>query len=376
VVHLNNAGSALMPAPVLEAIEDHLRLESRAGGYEAAEQVAPLIADAYEDVGRLIGAGRRNVAVVENATAAFALALSAFDFAPGDAILTTRNDYISNQLMYLSLARRQGVDVVRAEEALEGGVDAQSVREILRRRPVKLVAVTWVPTNSGLVQPVTEVGDECEAAGVAYLVDACQAVGQIPIDVSRLRCDFLSATARKFLRGPRGIGFLYVSDRALADGRAPLYVDMRGAGWVAADDYRLAGDATRFENWEFAYALLLGLGEAARYALAVGVEEAGRRALELAAYTRERLGALDGMRVLDRGARLCAIVTAQVGALDAREVVAELRGWGINTSATTRDVALLDMDAKGASSAVRISPHYYNTRQEIDIAVGALRGLV
>jgi selenocysteine lyase/cysteine desulfurase len=376
LVHLNNAGAALMPVPVLEAIEDHLRLESRAGGYEAAEQMAPLVADAYEDVGRLIGAGGRNVAVVENATAAFALALSAFDFGPGDAILTTRNDYISNQLMYLSLARRQGVEVVRAEDAPEGGVDVQSVREILRRRPVKLVAVTWVPTNSGLVQPVTEVGDECEAAGVAYLVDACQAVGQIPIDVSRLRCDFLSATARKFLRGPRGIGFLYVSDRALAEGRAPLYVDMRGAGWVAADDYRLAGDATRFESWEFAYALLLGLGEAARYALGVGVEEAGRRAGELAAYARERLGAIDGMRVLDRGPRLCAIVSAQVGGLDARDVVAELRGWGINTSATTRDVALLDMDARGVSSAVRISPHYYNTRQEIDIAVGALRGLV
>src|SRR5512141_350327 len=175
LVHLNNAGASLMPAPVVDAIETHLRLESSCGGYEAAAQLAPLIADAYDDLGRLVGASGANMAVVANATAGFALALSAFDFRPGDTILTTRNDYVSNQIMYLSLARRLGVEIVRAEEAPEGGVDPQSVREILRRRRISLVAVTWIPTNSGLVQPVAEVGDECEAAGVAYLVDACQA---------------------------------------------------------------------------------------------------------------------------------------------------------------------------------------------------------
>ncbi len=375
VVHLNNAGASLMPTPVLDAIQEHLSAEARYGGYEAAGDAAPLIADAYEDVGRLLGAAARNIALVENATAAFAQALSAFDFRPGDVLLTTRNDYISNQLMYLSLARRRGLEVMRAEDLPEGGVDPESVRAILRAVRVQLVAVTWVPTNSGLVQQVEEVGRVCDEAGVPYLVDACQAVGQIPIDVARLRCDFLAATARKFLRGPRGIGFLYVSDRALAQGRAPLYVDMRGARWTGPDEYALAEDATRFENWEFAYALVLGLGEAARYALGVGVEEAGRRAGELASYARERLAALEGIRVLDRGARLCAIVTAEVAGMDAEQVVRELRDWGINTSATRREYAVIDMDEKHAASAVRISPHYFNTRQEIDTAVSALRGL-
>lgn len=375
LVHLNNAGASLMPLPVLAAIQEHLTRESRCGGYEAEAEVGDAIAETYKDVARLIGAEARNVAIVENATVAAAQALSAFDFRPGDVILTTRNDYISHQLMYLSLAKRQGVEVVRAEDGPDGGVDPESVRRLLGSRPVKLVTVTWVPTNSGLVQPVEAVGEICRAAGVPYLVDACQAVGQMPVDVASLHCDFLAATARKFLRGPRGIGFLYVSDAALAAGRAPLYVDMRGARWLQADEYRLAEDATRFENWEFACALVLGLGAAARYALAIGLEEIQRRAWELAAYARERLAPLPGIRVLDRGPRLSALVTAEVEGMDAGDVVRELHEWGINTTATRREWAVIDMDAKHATSAVRISPHYFNTRQEVDTAVMALKGL-
>jgi len=313
---------------------------------------------------------------VENATTAIAQALSSFDLRPGDRIVTSRGDYVSNQIMYLSLARRLGVEVVRAADLPEGGVDPQSVREILRQKPATLVALTWVPTNSGLVQPAEDVGAVCAEAGVPYLLDACQAVGQLPVDVQRLRCDFLGATARKFLRGPRGIGFMYVSDAALARGRAPLYVDMRGAHWVAPDEYALVEDARRFENWEFADALRLGMGEAVRYALEVGIEEGGRRAAELAAHARRRMGDVEGIRVLDRGARLCAIVTAEVAGMRAEDVVLELREWGINTSATTRADALLDMDEKGVASAVRISPHYYNTEKEVDTAVHALEGLV
>src|SRR5206468_9004865 len=167
----------------------------------------------------------------------------AFDFKQVDVIVTTRNDYISNQLAYLSLAKRHGVEVRRAEDLDSGEVDPQSVRDLLRDSKVRLLAVTWVPTNSGLIQPVELLGKIAEEARVPYLVDACQAVGQLPIDVSGLRCDFLSATARKFPRGPRGIGFLYIADRLLERGAAPLYIDMRGASWATADSYELAPDA-------------------------------------------------------------------------------------------------------------------------------------
>lgn len=373
LVHLNNAGAALMPTPVVDAIRAHLDLEVELGGYEAADAAADRIARTYDDVARLVGARPPNIAVVENATVGFAQALSAFDFRPGDVILTSRNDYVSNQLMYLSLAGRLGIEVIRAEDAPEGGVDPESVRRLIRSRRPKLVALTWVPTNSGLVQPVEAVGEICTEEGVPYLIDACQTVGQIPIDVERLHCDYLSATARKFLRGPRGVGFLYVSDRMLEDGRHPLYVDLRGARWIAADAFSVAPDARRYENWEFAYALVIGMGEAARYALDVGIDEAGRRAAGLAARFRELVAGEPGLRVLDRGPELCAIATVEVAGLEAREVVARLRERRINTSAAVRAEAVLDMDGKGAASAVRVSPHYYNTEDEIARAAEALR---
>jgi selenocysteine lyase/cysteine desulfurase len=376
LVHLNNAGAALVPRAVRDAIDAHLDLEEQLGGYEAAEAQSARLQETYEGVARLLGARARNIAVVQNSTVAYAQAISAFDFEPGDVVLTSRSDYASNQIMFLSLARRRGVEVVRAPDAAEGGVDPEAVRRLVSRRRPALVALTWVPTNSGLVQPVEAVGRICQEAGVPYLVDACQVVGQMPIDVQRLGCDYLAAAARKFLRGPRGVGFLYVSDQRLEAGAHPLLVDMHGATWVEADAFDLTPDARRFESWEFAYALVLGLGAAAAYALDVGLDTARDRARELAAYARTRLAMLPGVRVLDRGPDLCAIVTAAVAGRDTKEIKLALRARGINTSSPEREDAVIDMDDKQASSALRISPHYYNTKEEIDTAVEALKEIV
>jgi selenocysteine lyase/cysteine desulfurase len=371
-IHLNNAGASLMPRPVIDAITDHLKLEGMMGGYEAADRVHDEVDDTYSAVATLVGAQARNIAIVENATVAFAQALSAFDFEPGDTLLTTRNDYISNQLMYLSLAERRGLEVIRAEDLSAGGVDPDSVRQLVRQHHPKLVAVTWVPTNSGLIQPVEPIGQICAEEGVPCLIDGCQAVGQMAVDVNRLQCDFLAATARKFLRGPRGAGFLYVSDRMLEGRKYPLLVDMQGARWIEADQFELVNSAHRFENWEFSYALLLGLRAAARYAMEIGLPRIEAMVGQLAAHARERLAALDGVRVLDRGERLCGIVTIEIAGQDAREVMKRLREEAINTSATLREFAVLDMDDKRALTALRISPHYYNTRRELDILASAL----
>jgi selenocysteine lyase/cysteine desulfurase len=370
-VHLNNAGAALQPRSVLAAVESHLRRETEIGGYEAAEEAAEAIQDCYADLGRVLGAAARNVAVVENATVAWAQALSAFDFEPGDRIVTTRVDYPSNQLMYLALARRRGVEVVRAADLPEGGVDPDSVRSLVRHPRCRLVALTWVPTNSGLVQDAQAVGEVCAESGVPYLIDACQAIGQLAVDVARLHCDYLAGSARKFLRGPRGIGFLYASDRALERGDYPLHLDMRGATWAEADDFRLAGSARRFENWEFSYALLLGMGAAARATLAAG-QEGRDRASALAAELRERLAAVPGVRVLDRGRERCALVTVAVDGWQATELKLRLRERGVNTSASRREDGVLDLDDKGVESVLRLSPHYYNTAAELETAAAAL----
>jgi selenocysteine lyase/cysteine desulfurase len=374
--HLNNAGAALAPRPVRAAIDAHLDLEDELGGYEAKEARAAEFAVAADDLGRMLGGRGRNVALSQNSTTAFASALAAFDFAAGDRILTSRADYASNQIMYLSLARRLGVEIVRAPDLAEGGVDPDAVRDLVRRRRPRLVALTWVPTNSGLVQAVGPVGAVCREAGVPYLIDACQAVGQMTVDAQALGCDYLSGTARKFLRGPRGIGFLYVSDKALAAGAHPLLVDMHGATWTDPDRFELAPDARRFESWEISYALVLGLGAAVRYALDVGLDTARDRCRALADYARARLAELPGVRVLDRGAERCAIVTVEPAGRPGAEIKLALRARGINTSSPDREDAVIDMDEKAVSSAVRISPHYYNTAAEIDRAVETMAELL
>ena len=370
-IHLNNAGASLPPAVVRDAVMAHLARESEIGGYEAADEAAERIQGAYDAVATLIGARPRNVAVVENATVAVAQALLAFDFHPGDVIVTSRADYVSSQLMYLSLSRRLGVVVRRAVDLPEGGVDPESVRALVTGGHCRLVTLSWIPTNSGLVQAAAAIGAVCRAAGVPFLIDACQAVGQVPVDVEALGCDYLAGTARKFLRGPRGVGFLYVSDAALARGDHPLLVDMRGAAWTSADAFQLFDGARRFENWEFSHALVLGLGAAARYATEVG--PAGmQRARTLAAQLRERLGQIPGVLPMDRGAERGAIVTVTTPGREPADLKQRLRARRINTSVSDRDDAVIDMDEKRVTSVLRFSPHYYNTEEELETAALAL----
>ncbi len=375
-VHLNNAGAALMPEPVVRTVREHFELETRIGGYEAEDARRGEIEAAYAAIAGLVGARPRNIAFAESATAAFAQALTSIPFRPGDAILTTRNDYVSNQLLFLSFERRLGVRVLRAPDVPEGGVDVDAVDEMLRRETPRAVCVTHIPTNSGLVQDVEGIGRVCRERDVLYVVDGCQSAGQMPVDVEAIGCDFYSATSRKFLRGPRGAGFLYVSDRALDLGLAPLAIDMHGAEWTDEDRYRLAGDAKRFETFESAWPVVLGMAEAARYAQALGLDAIEHRIRQLAERLRDSLRELPRVRVLDRGKKLCGIVSISVEGHDPRALMRTLRERGINTSAQGRPSALLDYDAKGIDASLRLSPHCYNTEAELDTAVDALRELI
>jgi len=376
VIHLNNAGAGLMPDPVLEVIAEHLDLEAQIGGYEAEAARHSEVQSVYDSVGTLIGADPQNVAITDNATGAFILALSAVPFAPGDVVLTTLNDYASNQIMFLSLASRFGIEVVRAPDEPTGGVNVRALEKLVHRKRPKLVAVTQVPTSSGLVQPVAEVGAICRERGIPYLVDACQSVGQMPVDVEEIGCDFLTATSRKFLRGPRGVGFLYVSDRALERDLEPLFPDMRGADWIDGDLYQPAPGARRFENFEAPVALVLGMGRAARYALDLGLEPIRESAWTLAESMRERLAEVGGVQVQDKGRERCAIVTLSTEGHNPLDLLRALRKEGINTSRTGREAAIFDFDDKGVDQVLRVSPHYYNTEEEIVAFIDALARLV
>jgi selenocysteine lyase/cysteine desulfurase len=376
VIHFNNAGCGLLPAPVLRAMVDHLHLEAAVGGYEASAARAAEVADFYAALAELLGTRPENIAFAGSATHAYSKALSAIDFRPDDTILTTRNDFISNQIAFLALRKRHGVRIVHAPDRPDGsGVDVEAMAALMRTHRPRLVAATHVPTNSGLVQPVAEIGRHCRELDLLYLVDACQSVGQYRLDVEEIGCDLLTATCRKFLRGPRGSGFLYVSDRVLRAGYEPLFVDMHGARWVAPGYYRPVDTAARFEEWEFPYSGVLGSAAAVRYALRVGLAPVERRTPALAARLRTQLAALPGVRTLDGGPAPAALVTFAIEGWQAGPFKAALDARGINSALSFREFAQYDFADKEVEWCLRLSPHYYNTEDEVDGVAAAVAEL-
>lgn len=372
-IHLNNAGAALPPLPVIQSMQEYLTLESEIGGYEAADLHAGDIAGYYDALAALLKTKRENIAYAGSATDAYARALSAIPFKAGDVILTTDNDYSSNQIAFLSLQKRCGVRVIRARESDAGGVDVADMEALIVVHHPVLVAVTHVPTNSGLVQNVEAIGQICRREGIWYLVDACQSVGQMDLDVAKIGCDFLSATMRKYLRGPRGAGFLFVSDRVLQDGLELLLPDMFGAIWTGPDTYAQQSDARRFEYWERSPALMLGCKEAALYALRLGLPWIEQRVNALAAYTRAQLDDIPGVRVLDMGEKLCGIVTVYAETWQPQSIMQSLQAENINCRISPLVAAQIDFSKKHVPWALRITPHYFNTEAEIDQTIAVCK---
>jgi cysteine desulfurase/selenocysteine lyase len=372
-IHLNNAGAALPPRPVVDAVIRHIELEATIGGYEAADRAAARCDAVYRSVARLIGAASDEIALVENATVAWDLGFYALAFAPGDRILTARAEYAANYVAYLQVARRTGAVIETIPDDGDGVLNPDALEAMIDPR-VKLISITWIPTNGGLVNPAAEVGRIARRHGIPYLLDACQAVGQVPVDVDVLGCDLLAATGRKFLRGPRGTGFLYVR-RALLERLEPPMIDHFAAQWVAPDRYVLRPDARRFETWENSYALRLGLGAAVDYALELGLEAIRDRAYALANRLRAGLSAIPGVVLHDLGRAPCAIVSFTVGGVESARVKRALAARTITVSTSDPDGTLLDSLARDLPVLVRASPHYYNSEVEIDAAIAAIREL-
>jgi len=374
VIHLNNAGAALMPKPVIDATIGHLQLEAMIGGYEAADQAEAQIEGTYRSIGRLIGAAPDEIAVVENATRAFDMAFYAIPFQPGDRILTSMAEYASNVISYYQVAKKTGavVEVVPNDES--GQLSVGALREMIDER-VKLIALSHIPTSGGLVQPAAEIGKVAQEAGVLYLLDACQSVGQLPVDVNEIGCDMLSATSRKFLRGPRGVGFLYVR-KELAQQLEPPFLDLQAATWTSLDDYEIRPDTRRFENWEANIAGKIGMGVAAEYAMEIGIEAGWARVQQLADGLRQRIDAIPGCAVHDLGATRCGIVSFAVDGYDPEDVMQRLAEHRINVRTSTVFSTRFDMTARGIDHLVRASVHYYNTAYELDQTAEVLASIV
>jgi selenocysteine lyase/cysteine desulfurase len=294
-------------------------------------------------------------------------------FREGDRILTTASEYASNVIAFLQVARRTGASVEFVPNRPTGEIDPDALDVMVDSR-VRLIAINHVPTNSGLVNPAADVGRVANTHGVPFLLDACQSVGQMPIDVDEIGCDLLSATSRKFLRGPRGTGFLYVRATML-DQLEPAVLDLHGARWEALDRYVMRPDARRFELWERSAALVLGMGRAATYALQIGLDEIWERVSMLAGMLREALIEVSGVTVRDVGSVQGAIVTFTADGRESNDVKAVLRDQAINVSVVTPGSAPFDMEERQLPDLVRASVHYFNTEREIERLVEAVRAL-
>ncbi len=364
VLHFNNAGAALMPEIVTDALVNHIQLEAQIGGYEAAERAHESVEHAYHAAAALIGCAPTEIAFIENATRAWDMAFYSLPLAPGDRILTATAEYASNYIAYLQVARKTGAIVEAIPNDDHGQLSVEALRRAIDER-VRLIAITHVPTNGGLVNPAAAVGRIAREAGIPYLLDACQSIGQMPVDVEAIGCDMLSATGRKYLRGPRGTGFLYVR-RTLLESLEPPFLDMHAAEWVARDRYEVREDARRFENWETNYAGKIALGVAIEYALAWGLDAIKHRVTTLAANLRARLRELPGVEVHDLGVERCGIVTFTVEGREPEAIKQTLAEHRINVSVSDRSSTRLDMEARGLSDLVRASVHYYNSAEEIE----------
>ncbi len=374
VIHLNNAGAALMPRPVLDTVTRHLLREAAIGGYEAAGEAEARLDAVYHSLGRLVNAASDEIAVIENGTRAWDMAFYALPLKAGDVILTSDTEYAGNYIPYLQRRQRDGVEIRVIPNDERGGISVSALRVMLEDDRVRVIALPMLATNGGPVQPAAEIGALAREAGVWYLLDAIQTVGQMPIDVQAIGCDILSATSRKYLRGPRGMGFLYVRQQ-LCHVLEPPLLDLHAARLVDAESYRVRDDARRFENWETNVAAKLGMGAAADYALDIGLDAIWERIGRLAALLRAQLTSANGVTVTDVAERLSGIVTFTVAERAAPDVQALLaaRTPRINVTVSTRSSTLLDMTARGLDSVIRASVHAYNTEDDVESLVGAVR---
>lgn len=372
-IHFNNAGSSLPPDVVLDTVIDFLKEEAVTGGYEAEFKYRDQLENTYTSIAKLINAEKEEIAVVENASMGWLLAFHGVTFDEGDEIITCEMEYVTNIIGLLHLQQTRGVKIIVVPNDVFGNFSMQGLKDAITQK-TKLIAMTQIPSTAGGMIPVDEIGKIAREHNILYLVDACQSAGQIPIDVKAMNCDMLSVTGRKYLRAPRGTGFLFV--RKEVQHRLKLFfMDGFTAPDVTLQDFKVRDDARRFELYEKNRALVLGLGKAVDYALNIGVDRIWERIRHLASLLRNSLAAIEGVTVHDQGDQLCGIVTFSVAGMESGLVKAELAKQDINVSVGLAKSTLFYMSKNDLVSVVRASVHYYNSETEIATFCTAIKAM-
>ena len=373
LIHFNNAGASLMPAPVADYLCDFLREEEMKGGYETRSLRNADIEGFYKSVALILNAKPKEIAFVENATRAWDMVFYALPLGPGDKILTTISEYGSNLIAYPHRAKQTGAELVIVPNDKNGQIDVNALEQNIDKK-TKLISISHIPTGGGLINPAHDVGRIAKKYAIPFLLDACQSVGQIHLDVKAIGCDFLSGTGRKYLRGPRGTGFLYVQEDWIERLEPPL-LDQFAAELIDAGTYEVRTDAKRFENWERYFAGQAALGKAVDYAMELGLKTIERRVFDLAACLRKELHKTGFVTLTDQGAKKCGIVTFEHLRLNAEQVKIQLSNHKINVSTSSGSGMKLSYLDRGLDGIVRASVHYYNTEGEINKFLEVLRSL-
>jgi len=374
LVHFNNAGASLMPIPVSDALHRFLSLEETIGGYEAQAQETQALESVYSSTAKLINCKSTELAFTESATRAWQIAFYSFPLQRGDKIITTLAEYGSNMIAYLQQAERLGVEIVVTPNDESGKVDVAALQNLIDDR-VKLISMTHIPTGGGLVNPAKAIGAVAKAANIPFMLDACQSVGQLHVDVEEYNCDMLCITGRKYLRGPRGTGLLYVRE-SLIDTLSPATLDQYGAELQSSSSYTMRPDARRFENWEYNCAAKVALGAAVDYCLSWGTEAIEQRVYFLAHKLRQKLSGIDGIKITDLGTEQCGIVTFTAEQASPQDIKEHLSANQINVSTSKGSGSLISFQDRGLTEVVRASVHYYNTESEIEYMAQCLKKLL
>jgi selenocysteine lyase/cysteine desulfurase len=369
--HFNAAGAALPTAAVVQAVVDHLRLEEQHGGYEAANLMVDQVEAVYLNAAALLNAEPAEIALFDSASTGLRTIIEALRLGDQQRLLVSRSTYVSHALHLMSLGREHDVELVIVPNAPGGAIDLEALDRELASGGPAVVCIAHIPTSSGLVEPVAEIGALARLYGARYLLDATQSVAHLALDVRAIGCDALVTTGRKFLRAPRGTGFAYISTDFVAS-LAPTAPDVRGAVWTASKNWELKDNARRFETWEASIAGRIGLGVALGEALARGAAPTEAHLIGVAGQLRDGLAGIPAVTVQDPPTSPSAIVTFTVDGLPARQVNERLAARNVRTVSVPASHAQWDLGARGVDAVVRASPHVYNDDSDTMALVGAV----
>lgn len=364
--HLAAAGSSLPSSRTLEAVRSYIDLEASIGGYDAADAVMDLVQTTRVQLETLINAPSGSVALTSSDTVGFAksmwgLALGG-QFPKNSAFLVDHYLYASHKYVICEVAKFCEANVLISPTRQ---LEADWVQSQLSRGNVRAVLCTHVASHRGYVTPLSSIGQLCRESESLHIVDGCQSFGQIPIDVEASSIDIFTATGRKWLRAPRGTGFVFARPDLISLMRPPY---QEGRLELAPENPQ------RLENFEVSWAARVGMHFALNDLHTYTQERVSRQIIAMTDYLQHRLRELKNLDVQEAPDQpKCGITTFLHSSVGSEELKAQAAAIGVRFTVAPPDSAPLDSDVLRAP--VRVSPHIYNNTDDIDALIEFIEAL-